>query len=410
MGEMQFLEEGIISPKGFRATGISCGLKNGGSKDISLLLSSKLCNVAMAFTKNRIQGAHIVVDKERIGKQCQAIIINSGNANCITGQVGIENAHTMVDTAEELLKISKGSCLVASTGVIGRQLNMTRIKYGIERITNLIPNETNIRYFYSGIATSDTRQKNIAYRFKLNDNEEVTIGVSAKGESMLKPWIETMHGTLLVFITTDADISALLMQKALSHTIENSFNRMSVDNDMSPNDSVFFLANGEAKNEPIIDEKDPRFEVFVEVLQKILIDTTKQLIKQGLGTTKLINLHINNAANSEQAEKLVRSIAESYQVKSGFLGQRSSWHKIINVVSYSGVDFDLETLKVTLNNHTVFEKGTPNTSYIASSQGDLSSIECTLTIDLQQGDAHSMLWTCDLTHDYLKVNSVLSEY
>lgn len=409
MVDIQQLEEGVISAKGFRATGVSCGLKTGGSKDISLLLSDSPCTVAMAFTKNRIQGAHITLDKARINNSCRAILINSGNSNCLTGQEGLENAQYIVDLTEQLLDLPSGSCLLASTGAIGAHLNMTRVKYGVERLVNILPNETNIRHFCSGISTSDTRQKNLAYQFKLGQ-DVVVIGVSAKGESMLKPWLETMHGTLLAIITTDANISQGLLQKALAQSIDKSFNRIAVDNDISPNDSVLFLSNGKAQTQAITEESDPRFSVFMEVLQKILLDIAKQLLKQGLGTTKLLNLKVKNATSPEQAETLVRAIAESYQVKAGFFGQKSPWQKIINVVAYSGVDFDLNQLILSLNNSILFENGEPNNSHIITTLYDMSTIECSILIDLNMGQHDQQLWTCDLTHDYVKFNSFLSEH
>ena len=408
MVQIKQIEDGVTAPKGFRATGVSCGLKTGGSKDISLLLSDKLCNVAMAFTKNRIQGAHIFIDKKRINKPCHAILLNSGNANCLTGQEGIDNAQQMINLTEELLNIEKGSCLLASTGTIGVPLNMTRVKYGIERLINVIPNETNIRHFGSGISTSDTRQKNLAYQFKI-DQDDIVIGVSAKGESMIKPWLETMHGTLLAFITTDANISQALLQKALSLSIAKSFNRISIDNDISPNDSVFLLANGQAQNTLISDESDPRFTIFVDVLNKILIDIAKLLLKQGLGTTKLIHLQVKNAATMEQAESLIRSIAESYQVKTGFFGQKSAWQKIINVIASSNIDFEIEKMTLFLNDFILFEKGQPYSSHIAIVSQIMSAIECAITIDLGIGLHNTELWTCDLTHDYIKFNALTSE-
>lgn len=402
------LEEGIFSPIGFRGTGVSCGLKTGGSKDISILVSETPCNTAMAFTKNRIQGAHIVIDKARITNQCNALLVNSGNANCLTGQEGVDNALYMVQLIEELLKIPVGSCLIASTGVMGLPLNMTRIKYGIERLIHVLPNETNIRHFCTGIMTTDTRQKNIAHQFKLG-NDTVTIGVTAKGDSMVKPWLETMHGTLLVFISTDANISQPLLQETLSAAIEKSFNRMSIDNDLSPNDSVFLLANGMAQQQCITNQEDPRYTIFSEVLENLLITLAKQLIKQGLGVTKLVYCTVTNASTATEAEKIVRAIAESYQVKTSLFGQKTAWQKIINVIAYTSDDFDLQKLAIFLNDRVLFENGSVHTQNVVASHSDMSSIDCTLTIDLHQGTESASLWTCDLTHDYIKSNSFINE-
>lgn len=408
MVELQALEEGVLSTPGFKATGVSCGLKNGGTKDISLLLSEHPCTVAMAFTKNKIQGAHISLDKERVNNPCHAVLINSGNANCLTGQEGIEHAHQMVTLTEELLELPQGSCLLISTGIIGQVLNMSRVKYGIERLINVIPNESNLRNFGAGISTSQTRQKHLAYRFKI-DQEDITIGVTAKGESMVKPWLETMQGTLATIITTNINISQTLLQEALSLCINKSFNRMSIDNDISPNDTVLLLTNKQSNIQEITDKNDPRFTIFTQALETTLIDTVKLLLKQGLGTTKVLQLSVSGCVSEEEAEKLIRLIAESYLVKTMLFGQKIIWHKIINILANNDVNFDLNKTTIRFNNHVLFENGIPDNANIAISIQDMSSIECSLHIELQHGTASSSLWTCDLTHDYVKFNSVLSE-
>lgn len=408
MVPLTHLEEGIISPRGFRATGVSCGLKTGGFKDISLLLSEVPCNTAMAFTKNKIQGAHITLDKERVHEKCCALIINSGNANCLTGQVGIDNAKEIIQLTEDNLGLNRGQCLLASTGAIGLPLNMVRVRYGVDRLATVIQTENNLRNFCAGIMTADTRQKNLACEFDL-DGHKITIGVSAKGASMIRPWLETMQGTLLTIITTDINITSLLLQKALSKAISSSFNRMTIDNDLSPNDSVFILANGLANNPVISDENDPRFLIFEEVLNTLTTNIAKILIKQGLGVTRMIHLKLNHSQNAEEGEKVIRAIAESYQVKTAFSGQVPFWQKIINVLSYTLSDFDLQKIKITLNHLILFENGAVNTASLASTHGELGSTEWVIEVDLNNGTYDTYLWTCDLSHDYIKVNAHFSE-
>jgi len=407
MISLTHLEEGVISPRGFRATGVSCGLKTGGFKDISLLISEVPCTTAMAFTKNKIQGAHISVDKKYINNDCCAIVINSGNANCLTGQEGIDNAKEIIQFMGDSLGLEKGQCLVASTGAIGLPLNMIRVRYGIERLAVIIHTENNLRNFCAGIMTADTRQKNLAYEFDI-DGHKVAIGASAKGASMLRPWLETMQGTLLTIITTDISISQPLLQKALSKAINTSFNRMSIDNDLSPNDSVFILANGLANNQMITDENDPNYSIFEEVLCTITTNIAKILIKQGLGVTRMIHLKLLNAPDDE-AEKIIRAIAESYQVKTAFSGQVPFWQKIINVLAYSVKEFDLNNIKISLNHLVLFENGVSNSAVIASTHGELGATEWTIEIDLIKGQSDTYLWTCDLSHDYIKVNAHFSE-
>lgn len=403
--DLQRLEEGVISVAGFRATGVSCGLKTGGSKDISLLLSDVPCKTAMAFTKNKIQGAHIVVDKKRFNQPCQALLINGGNANCLTGQQGLDDANFMVDMVAELLKISSDECLLASTGAIGVHLNMTRVRYGIERLVNVIHNENNIRNFCSGISTSDTRHKNLAYKVKIGE-DMVTIGMTAKGESMVKPWLETMQGTLLAVITTDINMSESLLQEALSRSLTKTFNRMSIDNDISPNDSVFLLANGKA-NAKIIDSiQDTRFQQFVDVLQLLMLNITKLLLRQGLGTTKLLHIIAKNVSSVDVGDQIVRAIGESYQVKSGFFSTKIPWQKIVSVLSSQIEEFELEKLILSINNVPIFCDGQPQMSKIASLSTETATSELEITVELGTGNYSQDLWTCDLTHDYLKFNSL----
>ncbi|MGL4394188.1 MAG: bifunctional ornithine acetyltransferase/N-acetylglutamate synthase [Brevinema sp.] len=408
MVELSYLEDGVVAPIGFKATGVSCGLKHGGSKDISLLLSQEPCTTAMAFTKNKIQGAHISVDKERVSNTCRALLINSGNANCLTGQQGIENAREMMKVTEEKLHLMSGECLVASTGVIGVPIDMVRIKYGIERLSTVIRTENNVKHFAAGIMTAENRQKNLACGFSL-DGIPVRIGVTAKGTTMVKPWLETMQGTLITVITSDICIEKNLLQEALAEAIGISLNRMSIDNDLSPNDSVFFLANGMAKNPIISDKNDPRYATFLEVLKQILTEATKILIRQGLGITKLINLNVKNAASPEDAENAVRKIAESYQVKTAFHGQIPAWQRILNVISYSNTDFDLESIQIKFNGYALFENGAANLPNYAIAKSQMAQVECLIEIDLQKGSHDAQLWTCDLSHDYVKSNTYLTE-
>ena len=402
------LEDGCISPKGFRATGINTGLKTGGFKDMSLLISELPCTVAAAFTSNTIRGVHIALDIERLHNPIRAIIANSGNANCLTGEEGIKNARELLTSAEKNLNIPEGQVLIASTGVIGQQFNMTYAGFGIKRLADVIHTESSIRNFCAGIMTTDTRQQNAACEFELSDGTSVRIGCSAKGASMLKPQLE-LHATLLAFITTDAAIESRLMQKALSEICERTFNRISIDNDTSPNDSVFLLANGAAGNTPIISDSHPDYKIFYDALEYILEKTAKGLIRQGLGVTKLIHLLVRGAPTEAEAEKLVRSVAESYQFKTAMFGRVPSWQKILNVVDYTMKGKYLNTVEIRFNDLCLYASEEAFPQAVISAHAEMNNPECIITVDLHSGNKESFVYTCDLSHDYVKVNAHFAE-
>ncbi|MGL5255209.1 MAG: bifunctional glutamate N-acetyltransferase/amino-acid acetyltransferase ArgJ [Brevinema sp.] len=402
------LEDGCISPKGYRATGINTGLKTGGFKDMSLLISDQPCSVAAVFTSNTIRGVHIALDIERLNNPIRAIIANSGNANCLTGEEGVKNARELLTSAEKHLNIPEGQVMMASTGIIGQQLNMTYAGFGIKRLSDVIHTESSIRNFCAGIMTTDTRQQNAACEFELENKLTVRIGCSAKGASMLKPRLE-LHATLLAFITTDAAITSKLMQKALNEICGRTFNRISIDNDTSPNDSVFFLANGAAGNSIIDSEDDPRYKIFYDALEYILEKSAKGLIRQGLGVTKLIHLLVRGAPTEAEAEKLVRAVAESYQFKTAMFGRVPSWQKILNVVDYTMDSKYLKTVEIRFNDLCLYANEQVFSQAVVSAHAEMNNPECTITLDLHSGDKQSFLYTCDLSHDYVKVNAHFAE-
>ncbi len=404
MENIRILENGgINSPKGFRATGVSCGLKEGGYKDIALLYSSVPCETVCAFTQNRVKAAPILVNMERIGNKIQAIITNSGNANCVTGEEGIQNAREMAEMTEKLLELPAGSVMVASTGVIGRKLDMEKIRYGIQRICNTIKADNDIRSYATAIMTTDTKQKSLCCEFDIN-GVPVRIGITAKGAGMIKPNLKIPHATMLVYITTDAVISREMLERALDDALSLSFNRISVDNDTSTNDSVFLLASGLAEN-PAITKEGEAFSLFKEALTFVCQEVAKMIVKDGEGATKLVKIEVKNALTSTDAEKIARSVADSYLVKTAIFGQNPNWGRILAAMGYSGAKFELERVVVKLNGAELFAHGEPQKSGIGQADVLMRENELTIEIDLAIGHKDYFVWTCDLSHDYVKINS-----
>ncbi|URA11304.1 bifunctional glutamate N-acetyltransferase/amino-acid acetyltransferase ArgJ [Thermospira aquatica] len=404
MENFRILENGgINSPKGFRATGVSCGLKEGGYKDIALLYSSIPCETVCAFTQNRVKAAPILINMERLDNKIQAIITNSGNANCVTGEEGIQNAREMAEMTEKFLDIPAGSVMVASTGVIGRKLDMEKIRYGIQRICNTIKTDNDIRSYATAIMTTDTKQKTLACEFDI-EGVPVRIGITAKGAGMIKPNLKIPHATMLVYITTDAAISHEMLELALDEALSLSFNRISVDNDTSTNDSVFLLANGLAEN-PSITQEGEAFSRFKEALIFVCQEIAKMIVKDGEGATKLVKIDIKNALTSTDAEKIARSIADSYLVKTAIFGQNPNWGRILAAMGYSGAKFELDRVVVKLNGVEIFSRGEPQKTGIGQADVLMRENELTIEIDLAIGHKDYFLWTCDLSHDYVKINS-----
>jgi glutamate N-acetyltransferase/amino-acid N-acetyltransferase len=403
MGNITLLEGGVNSPKGFRATGVSCGLKEGGYKDIALLYSAVPCETVCAFTQNKVKAAPILVNLERVGNKIQAIITNSGNANCVTGEEGLRNAQEMVELTEKHLDLATGSAMAASTGVIGRQLDMDKIRYGIQRICNAIKADNDVRSYATAIMTTDTKIKTLACEFSLGD-VPVRIGITAKGAGMIKPNLKIPHATMLVYITTDVAISREMLTLALDEAIGLSFNRISVDNDTSTNDSVFLLANGMAENVPITKEGED-FQLFKEALTKVCQEVAKMIVRDGEGATKLVKIDVKNALTSTDAEKIARSVADSYLVKTAIFGQNPNWGRILAAMGYSGAKFELERVVVSLNEHVLFANGEPQKSGIVQADVAMRENEITITIDLAIGHKDYFVWTCDLSHDYIKINA-----
>lgn len=400
------LENGLIEPLGFRATGISCGIKENGSKDLGLVLAEVPCETAAVYTRNKIAAAPVVFDAARDGNRISAIVVNSGNANCLTGQTGLDNARETAEAAERHLELPAGCVLVASTGVIGRKLPMDRLLFGVEKICRLIRTETDIRNFSQAIMTTDRKPKQSAVEFEMA-GKTVRVGAAAKGAGMIKPDMgpaRELHATMLVFVTTDAAVGRDLLEEALAEAVENSFNRISVDNDTSTNDSVFLMASGLAGNPPLHRE-NADFELFKAALTRVCQDIAKMIVKDGEGATKIFQVAVKNAAAHSDAQRIARAIADSYLVKTAVHGQSPNWGRILAALGYSGGRFELDKLTLSINGLVIFEKGDVNRANESRAGTEMLSPEIVITLDLGVGRRDYSVWSSDLTTDYVKINA-----
>lgn len=395
---MIIIEGGVTSPEGFFATGVACGLKKDGKKDLALVCSEDLAVAAGVFTTNVVKGHSLQVTLEHIkGGFAQAIVINSGNANACVGEQGYKDAKEMASLTASLLQCKPENILIGSTGVIGKSLNMPNIRSGIRAAVDGMAADGG-HAAEEAIMTTDLVPKEIAVEFEIQD-EKVRIGGMAKGSGMIHPNMATMIGV----ITTDVNISRGLLDKALKEVVKLTFNRISVDGDTSVCDMVIMLANGEADNAGIVKE-DAEYQKFIEALELVCTSLSRAIAKDGEGATKLIEVLVQGAQNESDAYKVVSSISKSPLVKTAIFGEDANWGRIITAAGYSGAEFDPDLVDIFIGNLMVCRNGTALQFDENEAKKLLKSREIKITINLKRGKFSDRMWTCDFSYDYVKIN------
>ena len=395
-----FADKGVTFPNGFKATCLNCGIRLK-RKDLALIYSAELANASGVFTANKFKAAPLWVTKENLSNsqgRLQAILINSGVANACTGQRGLNDARETVKYVSEGLQINKEFVAVTSTGKIGEFLPLEKIKSGIRQaITKL--SESGGEEAAEAILTTDTRKKKIGVSFQIN-GLEIKVGGIAKGSGMIHPNMATMLG----FISSDIAIKSDLLQEALKDVVQNTFNMISVDGDTSPNDMVLLMANGSANN-PLIAEKNEDYAKFYKALYLVSEYLAKAIARDGEGATKLIEVIVTNALSENDAKKAAKAVINSMLVKAAIFGQDPNWGRILAAVGYSGASVDTEKVDLFLKEKIV-ENGQPIDysretlkKYLENSQ------EIEIVIDLKVGKEKATAWGCDLSYDYVKINT-----
>ncbi|MEK4130899.1 bifunctional ornithine acetyltransferase/N-acetylglutamate synthase [Solibacillus sp. FSL W8-0474] len=389
----------IVSPKGFTAAGVHCGIKHK-KKDLAILVSDVPASVAGVFTTNAVQAAPLKVTKEVVygTKKMQAMIVNSGNANACTGKQGIADAYEMQRLAALKLGISEDLVGVASTGVIGEIMKMEPIKKGMEMLLPDSKLESGID-FSQAILTTDTVMKNTTYA-TIIDGKEVIVSGTAKGSGMIEPNMATMLG----FITTDANIESDELQKALSNVTDCTFNSITVDGDTSTNDTVVVMANGLAGNEPL-SPAHPDWENFYTALRLVSEDLAKSIARDGEGATKLIEVEVDGAISDEEARKIAKTVVGSPLVKTAVFGCDANWGRIIAAVGYSGAVVDPDKITIKIGGATMVENGEPINFSEEALIEILKQHEVKIFVSLEVGEGHGFAWGCDLTYDYVQINA-----
>ena len=404
---MKIIEGGVCAAKGFKATGLNAGIKNNVKKDMALVVSEVPCVKAGTFTTNKVCAAPVKWDRKVVyeSEYAQAVVVNSGVANACTGEEGLENCRLMAAGVADLINVKEDAVLVASTGVIGKQLPMDIILKGIKELPSKLGSDvSDATLAAEAIMTTDTKSKQVAVEFELN-NVTAHIGGMCKGSGMIHPNMATM----LCFITSDVDIDEKLLQKTVKEIVDDTFNMISVDGDTSTNDSVLVLANGLAKNEKIVDENSAEYKVFKESLFYILVELSKMIAGDGEGATCLFEVNVVNATSRESARTLAKSIVTSSLTKAAIFGHDANWGRILCAMGYSGADFDPEKVDIWFESEAgklkIVEDGKA-TDYSEEKATEILSKEHVKAIaDVKQGDVSATAYGCDLTFDYVKINA-----
>lgn len=397
---------GICAAKGFLANGLNAGIKNNVKKDMAIVYSEKPCRAAATFTTNVVKAAPVKYDYELVHNSdfIQAVVVNSGVANACTGKQGMDYCKEMSDAAGNVLGIPSEAVLVASTGVIGKQLPMDIITAGIKELPkDMAGDEAHATLAAEAIMTTDTKSKQVAVTIDI-DGVPVTVGGMCKGSGMIHPNMCTM----LCFITTDCAISKKLLQKSLSLSIDETFNMISVDGDTSTNDTVILLANGMAGNKEIVEEDD-NYKKFFEAVYYINQELSKMIAGDGEGCTCLFEVQIKGAATKEDAKKMAKSVVMSSLTKAAIYGHDANWGRILCAMGYSGAQFDPETVDIYFESEAgklQIVKQSTATDYSEEKATEILSKEHVIAIcNCNNGDFEATAYGCDLTHEYVNINA-----
>jgi len=404
MENIHFIPDGsVTSPAGFLASGVTCGLKRSGNPDLAMVFSRVPAHFAGAFTTCRFAAAPVTLDRERVLHQdkVQAVVINSGIANACTGRPGYDDAVAMCKMVGDALNIAPEKVLVSSTGRIGTRLPMETIAKGVKLAAAALREDGGPEAAHA-IMTTDTRPKARAVTIPVG-GKTVTIGGMTKGAGMIAPKMAVPHATMLCYLTTDAEMDNRTLADLIGRSVEYSFNRINVDGDMSTNDTVVLMANGQSGAK--IAAGTPECELFYRALLALMQDLAMAMVRDGEGSSKFVTLDIRHAANPEDARKCAEAIANSLLCKTAWFGCDPNWGRVIAAIGYSGAVFVPEQVKLDYNDLPVVRNGMDAGTPEAVLAEILKKGEFTIKVDLAAGDSDWKMWTSDITYDYVKINA-----
>lgn len=389
---------GVTFPKGFKAAGVKAGIKKSGNLDLALIYTEKEAAVAGVFTKNAVAAAPVIVSREVVkGGKAHAIVANAGCANACTGETGLANARKMAALAAAEVGCASDEVLVGSTGIIGVNLPMDKLEAGIKAAAAEL-SEDGSKNAGNAIITTDTYSKACSCEVEIG-GQAVRFGAIAKGSGMIQPNMATM----LCYITTDANISSQLMQKALSEIVEVSFNMISVDGDMSTNDTVLLLANG-ASGAAEITDGSPEYDKFYATLKEICQELSKRIAADGEGATKFLTINVSGTKTFEDAKTVAMSIAKSPLVKTAFFGEDPNWGRVICAVGYAGIPMVPEKTVIKFGGVPVYANGLGAEFNEDDIHKVMAEHDIVIDVEMGMGDAKATVWSCDFSYEYVKIN------
>lgn len=402
MSEIKFENNSVDFPKGYEVYSVNCGLADKSRDDLTLIYSNVPAKCAIVFTKNQVKAAPVLWDQmiTEDASDKQAIIINVKNANACTGIKGFENSEKTANLVSEMLDIKPSEVIVCSTGVIGEQLDFSKIENGIKLLEKEYKNK-NIDGLKaaSAILTTDTKIKTASAVFEL-DGKKIKIGAMCKGSGMIRPNMATM----LSFVCTDCNIRQEVLQEALDLIVKDTYNMISVDGDMSTNDTALILANGLAENREITDLNSPEGKIFFKALLEIETELAKSIVKDGEGATKFVEVNISNAISKQDARTLARAVIESNLVKTAIFGEDANWGRIVSSLGASEAKFDPNKTILEINGLPIFKNGEIFTEFLDEIDKSFKDKEIIIDINCNLGSDRATGWGCDLSYDYVKIN------
>ena len=389
---------GVTFPKGFKAAGVKAGIKKSGNLDLAMIYTEKEASIAGVFTQNAVAAAPVVVSRAHVATgSAHAVVANAGCANACTGETGLANANKMAELAAKELGCDASDVLVGSTGIIGVNLPMDKVEAGIKAAAAELSDKGS-QNAGNAIITTDTYSKACSCEVMLG-GKAVRFGAIAKGSGMIHPNMATM----LCYITTDAKISSPLLQKALSSIVEVSFNMISVDGDMSTNDTVLVLANGQSEAAEIL-EDTKEYEIFYHTLEKICQELSKRIAADGEGATKFLTINVTGTKSFADAKTIAMSVAKSPLVKTAFFGQDPNWGRVICAVGYAGVPMVPEKTVIKFGDVTVYANGLGAEYDEEKLAKVMAEHDIVINIDMGLGQESATVWSCDFSYEYVKIN------
>ena len=399
MSDLKIIDGGVLAAKDFVAAAMNCGIKEDGVLDLVLIHSLRPAAAAATLTQNRFRAASTYVTEEAVADgNAQTIVANSGHANCATGQQGMLDARRMAQLAGEATGVEPSEVIVCSTGSIGKPLPMDKLESGIPALGAQLSRE-NPETIARAIMTTDTRPKMSAVEFTVG-GVPCRLGAIAKGAGMICPNMATM----LCFITTDLAIDASLLKDTLKWCVERSFNCISVDGDMSTNDTVAILANGVAENPTLVYTEDPGYEHFKAALAHVTQDLARQIAFDGEGASKALTIHVQDAESFEQAREMGKAIANYNLLKTMLYGENFNWGRIAAAMGATLVEFDPAKAFIEMQGITAWRNGERLPIDRAAADQTLKGHEIEIRVGLGTGDEEATVWSCDFTPDYVELN------